>query len=503
MTTIATLLEASASRFPTKTALVTNQRTLTYGELLALRNRFAGALQCAGVRPGDKVSIHAPNSWQWIVVYHAILAVGAVVNPLNSMLTVEETAFAMADCEASALVATSMMIDGLADTGSLTNLRAVIAIDESVAGAMTFDDFLAPADSFVAVAISEYDVCTIGYTSGTTGRPKGAVQTHRAVALNCALTARAHSKIASDVVLTALPAAHVYGNVCINGTFSVGGTVVLVERFDPFEALSLIERHCVTMFEGVPAMYAMLLASDDVSKADLSSLNRCTVGGQTMPVTTMHHWEALSGAPLIELWGMTELSGLGMTHPAGVDRVHGSIGVPLPGVEARVATIDDAATEVPTGTPGELCIRGPIVTNGYFGDEQATAEVITEDGWLRSGDVAYVDSSGLYWIVDRKKDLIITAGFNIYPAEIERVLAGHPAVALVAVGPVPDQLKGELARAYVVVHNGADTSEEELIAYCRASLAPYKIPRSVRFVEALPQTSTGKIQRRRLIEAYE
>jgi long-chain acyl-CoA synthetase len=342
--------------------------------------------------------------------------------------------------------------------------------------------------------------CSIGYTSGTTGHPKGAVQSHRAVLLNCALTATMHGRNWSDIVVTALPAPHVYGNVVINGTFLAGGRVVLMERFNADAALALISEHRATMFEGVPATYAMMLVAPTLASTRLDSLTRCTVGGQTMPIPVMEKWEAVSGARLIELWGMTEISGLGATHALHAPGELGSIGTSLPGIEIRIAGLDDVRRTMEAGEPGELMVRGPIVMLGYHGNPAATAEVLEPDGWMHTGDIAFIDKTGHVFIVDRRKDMIITGGYNVYPAEIERVLSGHEAVALVAVGPLPDPIKGELACAYIVPRVGSVVTAEELIAYCSEHLAAYKRPREIRFVESLPTTSTGKVMRRELIK---
>lgn len=326
------------------------------------------------------------------------------------------------------------------------------------------------------------------------------MQSHRSLVLNCAYTATMHGRTRHDVVVTSLPAPHVYGNVAINGTFLAGGTVVLMTRFDPAGTLERIARHRATLFEGVPAMYAMLLASPALADADLSSLTRSTVGGQTIALSVIEAWEQRSGVPLIELWGMTELSGLGTTHALHAPNVHGSIGVALPGVQTRLVDAADGQDCAP-GQPGELWVRGPIVTMGYYGNEQATAEVIDADGWLRTGDIAIAAPSGHLFVVDRLKDMIVTAGYNVYPAEIERVLIGHPSVALVAVGREPDEVKGEVAHAYVVLVAGAAQDDEALLSYCRERLAAYKVPRAVHYVDALPTTSSGKLMRRRLRES--
>jgi long-chain acyl-CoA synthetase len=324
------------------------------------------------------------------------------------------------------------------------------------------------------------------------------MQSHRAVFLNTAALFAVQARTDRDMMLNALPLPHVYGNIVMNGTFMTGATLVMMERFDAAAALAEIQRHRATVFDGVPTMYAMMLADPSIPGIDLSSLRVCAVGGQTMPTAKMAEWERRSGAPLLELWGMTELGGAGTSNCAYTPNVHGSIGFALPGLEARVAALDDASVTVPDGEPGELMVRGPCVMLGYYRDEQATQGAIEAGSWMHTGDIATRDDEGRYFIVDRKKDLIITGGFNVYPAEIERVVAAHPAVAMVAVGSVPDETLGELARAYVVLRLGTTVTETQIIEHCRPHLAAYKLPRSVRFVPDLPTTSTGKVMRREL-----
>jgi long-chain acyl-CoA synthetase len=495
------ILPASAARYGDKTALVTTTRSLSYVELDDLSNRLGASLAAIGVGVGDRVSIYSQNRWEWIVAYHAALKAGGVVNPVNVMLTPEELRYVMTDCGASVLLSSGDKLDALGGlSDDVATLREVIGFDPSPNATASFAELIADAapPTFTPHVAQPTERSTIGYTSGTTGHPKGAVQSHQAVLLNCEATGRMHGRGQDDVVVTALPAPHVYGNVVLNSSFLVGGTVVLMERFDPAVALRTIDEHSATMFEGVPAMYSMMLSHPDLDSASLSSITRSTVGGQTIALSTIAAWEARTGAPLIELWGMTELAGLGTTHWHDQPPVPGSIGVALPDVELRVAALDDVGRDAATGEPGELMARGPLVMLEYFGNPEATAKTIEPDGWMHTGDVAVVDATGHYFIVDRRKDMIITAGYNVYPAEIERVLAAHPAVALVAVGPVADPVKGELARAYVVPREGAEVTEQELIEFCSDGLAAYKRPRSVVFVPALPQTSTGKIMRREL-----
>jgi long-chain acyl-CoA synthetase len=453
------------------------------------------------VQPGRVVSLYGPNSWQWVVAYHGILKAGAVVNPINSMLTPSEVAFILGDAQSTGILTTAAQVETMAGlTGDLPELRNVLSLESTVAGHESLADLIAEAPEALPPAPEPTASSTIGYTSGTTGHPKGAVQTQRAVLFNCALTATSHSRCADDICVTALPAPHVYGNVVINGTFLSGGTVVLHERFDPELFLDSLGRYGATILDCVPAMYAVMLASPALARADLSRLTRSVCGGQTIPVPTIRAWEERSGAPFLELWGMTELSGLATSQTLYMPRVPGSVGQSLPGTAVRIASLQDVSADAPTGEPGELMVRGPLVMTGYFNNAEATKLTIEPDGWLHTGDIARMDDAGNVFLVDRRNDMIITGGYNVYPAEIERVVAANPAVALVAVGSVPDEIRGELACAYVVLKEGASATAAEIIEATKDSLAPYKRPRLVRFVHDLPKTSTGKIQRRKLLE---
>src|SRR5580698_4180009 len=494
------ILARSARQFGSKSALIAGERTLTYQALHELCDRVAGGLHTLGVRPGDRVSLYSPNRWEWVVAYHGALRAGAVVNPINVMLTPEEVAFVLNDCGAAAIFTAGEKAEVILSlTRAVPTLRRVVSFDPVGGDATPFEDLLSCTARVPEIARpAPSDLSTIGYTSGTTGHPKGAMQSHRAVFLNTAALFAVQTRTDRDVLLNALPLPHVYGNVVMNGTFMAGATLVMMERFEAPLALAEIQRHRATVFDGVPTMYAMMLADPSLPGTDLSSLRICAVGGQTMPAAKMQEWERCSGAPLLELWGMTELAGAGTSNVSYMPNVHGSIGFALPGAEARVAALDDPAVTVPDGEPGELMIRGPLVMLGNYGNEDATRAAIEPDGWLHTGDIASRDDEGHYFIVDRRKDLIITGGFNVYPAEIERVAASHPAVAMVAVGSVPDETLGELARAYVVLRPGSSATQAEIIEHCRPHLAAYKLPRSVRFVPDLPKTSTGKVMRREL-----
>lgn len=490
------VLPNAARRFGDKIALVIEGRSFSFRDLDGLSNALAGNLVKLGVKPGDRVTLYAPNSWEWIVSYYGALKTGAVINPVNVMLTPAEVAYVTKDCGAKVLIGSPEKIAPALAAG--VTLRTIVFGNTAVPGTTAFDELVAKPTAFAAVAVDPKALSTIGYTSGTTGHPKGAMQSHRAVILNGAITAQMHAKSILDTVVTALPCPHVYGNVVFNGAMLCGLKLILHPRFDAAGMLASIQAHKATMFEGVPTMYMYMLAHPDLAKFDLTSLTRCTVGGQTIPVAKMEEVEKRFGCPLIELWGMTELAGLGTTFPSHGPHKLGSIGIALPHVEARIADVADASKTMPGGEVGELMIRGPIVMQGYYGNEAATRETIDPDGWLHSGDLAHMDEEGAIFIVDRRKDMINSGGFKVFPAEIERVVAAHPAVAMVAVGSQSDELKGEIAKAYVVLKPGAAADAEEIIALCRKELAAYKVPRAVQFVPDLPKTSTGKIMRREL-----
>lgn len=494
------IISRGAARAADKVALVTAERTLTYGELDALSDRVASGLLASGVRPREVVSIYSTNRWEWVVSYYAVLKAGCIVNTLNAMLTPPEVEYIANDCRAVAMIGAADRLTPIIERrGSIPALRELIAFDHPPAGASAWSELVErPADPLPALDIKPRDLCAIGYTSGTTGHPKGAMQSYEAVSLNCGLTATMHLRNDRDVLVSALPAPHVYGTIVINSTLVAGGTVVLLERFDAGEVLATIAERRATMFEGVPTMYAALLAHPDLPSTDLSSLTRCTSAGQTIPLDTLLEWQERSGAPLFELWGMTEVSGAVTTPAFHAGHVPGSVGVCYPATELRVVSLEDDAKLAPAGEPGELQIRGPLVMEGYLNQPEATAKAITPEGWYRTGDVGYIDRSGNVFVVDRLGDMIITAGYNIYPAELERVIAAHPAVSMVGVGPRPDPVKGELAVAYVVLRPGASCTEDDLLAHCREQLAAYKVPRAVRFVDDLPKTSSGKIMRRQL-----
>ena len=492
--------QAADEQFGDREALVFEGQSLSFRELNAKIEAVAGGLSDLGLTKGDVITLYAANSWEWIVSYYAIARLGAVINPVNTMLTPDEIHYVVQDCGARAIIASPEKVAATLAVKDSTSVKELISFGDQVEpGAVSFNALL--ESGAIAPDVDDIDpeaLSTIGYTSGTTGRPKGAMQSHQAVIINSSMTSQLHMRGENDVVVSALPCPHVYANVLMNGMMMFGTKLVLHKTFEPVAVMEDISEHNATIFDGVPTMYMFMMNSPAFASADLSSLTRCYVGGQTMPVATMKAVEESFKVPLIELWGMTEIAGLGSTHPLYGANKHGSIGCAIPYTELRIADAEDAAVTMPRGEVGELMVRGPIVMMGYFGDDEKTRETLEPDGWLHTGDLGTMDKDGCVYIVDRKKDMILTGGYNVYPAEIERVLAGHPAVALAAVGKQEDQLKGEIAKAYVVLKEGKSVDEQEIISFCREKLAAYKCPREVQFVSDVPKTSTGKIMRREL-----
>jgi long-chain acyl-CoA synthetase len=448
------------------------------------------------------VTLWMENGWQWIASYFAVLELGAIVNPINILLTSEEVAFIAADCGAKLLITNSHHAPALEQQLGIKSLHSRNVTDKSL-GVARLEDLLAeePLESEIESACGSDSPAAIGYTSGTTGSPRGAVLTHRNIVTNALMTALMHGRTSSDVVVSSLPCSHVYGNIVMISSLAAGATLALLPRFDEPTLLASISNYRATMFEGVPTMYMKLLSHDATSTTDLTSLRICTVGGQTMPLAMMEAVEKVFGCRLIELWGMTELAGLGTTHPHNGPRKLGSMGIPLPLIEIKVVSVEDPEKEVETESTGELLIRGPMVMQGYYNNPSASAEAILPGGWLRTGDLVRRDRDGYLFAVDRLKEIIINGGYNVYPAEVEQVIAQLDSVAMVAVAAAKDAMKGQVPKAFIVLKAGATCDAAAVISYCKSRLASYKVPINVVFVADLPKNSTGKILRRVLAES--
>lgn len=492
---ISDLVGAAARRFGDLPALtMLGGATTSFATIERHVAGFAGWLGEQGIGRGERIVLHLPNGLDWIVAYHAIARIGAVVAPANILLTSEEVRFILADADACALILPGDLPDtDLADAAADRGTR-LIAVPPAAGDACG----LPTAGARAPAEVSPGDLFTLCYTSGTTGRPKGAMLSHANIFASSAHTATIHVRAAGETVLTALPFPHVYGNVVMNAAFMAGMRLLVATRFDAGDMLAAIAAERPALFEGVPTMYYQMLAHPAAAATDFSSLRRCTVGGQTMPEVKIAEVAARFGCPLCELWGMTEVAGPATSHSPYWAPRHGTIGLPFPTVEMRIVDLDDPRRALPDGEAGELCVRGPLVTSGYWRDPGATAAAIDGEGWLATGDIAVRDADGYFRIVDRRKDMIITAGYKIYPAELEQVLALHPAVAMSAVVPIMDEMKGELAKAFVVLRPGLTCEAAVLTAHCRRHLAAYKVPRAIAFVADLPKTSTGKILKRAL-----
>jgi long-chain acyl-CoA synthetase len=490
MTNLSSVLEQALAGQRDRPAVRMDDLVLTYGQLHDAAAKVTSLLASAGIQPGDRVGLMLPNVPAFPIAFFGALGAGAVVVPMNPLLKSREVGYYLGDSGAKLIfawhTAAGEAAKGAADAGA-----QVVAVDEpDLSGPLAGR---APQREWVHAA--DDDDAVILYTSGTTGTPKGAQLTHGGLTRNASLTARTLlGNNPDDVMMGCLPLFHVFGLTCgLNATVTAGGTLTLLPRFDPGKALEIIARDRVTIFEGVPTMYAAMLHYPDADPAHAASLRVCVSGGAAMPVEILRGFEEKFGCIILEGYGLSETSPVAsFNHPDKV-RKPGSVGTPVEGVEMRL--VGDGGATVPAGEVGEIAIRGHNVMKGYWGRPEATAEAIP-DGWFRTGDLARVDEDGYYFIVDRKKEMIIRGGYNVYPREIEEVLHEHPAVAEAAVVGIPHAELGEEVGAAVALKPGATATPEELRAFTRERVAAYKYPRHVWLVAELPKGPTGKILRR-------
>ena len=488
---LAHILIDSAARDPDHVAMKLDDAELTYGRLEQGSARVAGLLRDHGVAPGDRVGIMLPNVPYFAVCYYGVLRAGAVVVPMNVLLKRREVAFYLADSGAKVMFAWEGFAPDAQAGADEAGAECLLVVPGE------FEQMLQdtePAPGLTETA--DDDTAVILYTSGTTGTPKGAELTHANLTRNCAVIGSLLDMGASAVTLGALPLFHSFGQTCaMNATIATGGTLTLIPRFDPGKALAVIQRDNVNVFQGVPTMYGAILHHPERDQYDLSMLQLCASGGSAMPVELMRGFEAAFGCKVLEGYGLSETSPVASFNHPDRERKAGSIGTPIVGVEMKV--VDDDGHEVPQGEVGEIVIRGHNVMKGYWGRPEATAEAI-RDGWFHSGDLALVDEEGYFFIVDRKKDMIIRSGYNVYPREIEEILYEHPAVREVAVVGIPHDELGEEVGAAVALKDGARATPDELRDYVREQVTAYKYPRHVWLVEDLPKGPTGKILKRQI-----
>ena len=465
---------------------------LTYADLDDATARVAGLLREHGVEPGHRVGIMLPNVPEFAIAYYGVLRAGGVVVPMNVLLKRREVAFYLGDPEAKLVFAWHEFADAAEQGASEVGAECVVVEPDSFRRLLESTD---PVSSVVERAAE--DTAVILYTSGTTGKPKGAELTHSNLAINADVMKQVFSIAPEDVILGALPLFHAFGQTCaLNTSVSAGAELVLLARFDAGRALQTMERYGVTVFEGVPTMYSALLHHPERERFDVSALRLCVSGGAALPVEVLRAFEEAFGCVILEGYGLSETSPVASFNHPGRERKPGSIGTPIEGVEMKLVDLHRRDTE--SGEPGEIAIRGHNVMKGYWNRPEATAEAIDADGWFYSGDIARVDDEGFFFIVDRKKELIIRGGYNVYPREIEEVLYEHPAVREAAVIGIPHPDLGEEVGAAVALKADQRVTEAELRDYVKSNVAAYKYPRHVWFVDELPKGPTGKILKREI-----
>ena len=481
----------TAAREPDAPALRLDDATLNYGLFAEASARVAGLLKSKGVQSGDRVGIMLPNVPYFPVVYYGVLRLGGIVVPMNVLLKSRETGFYLSNPEAKVVFAWHDFLEA-AEAGAKEAGAEVISVKPQ-----EFDQLLFSTDAHQDVAEkSEDDTAVILYTSGTTGQPKGAEITHGNLGSNTQACMDLYDTAPGDVILGALPLFHTFGATCaMNTTVKAGALMTLIPRFDPVKALEIIERDRVTLFLGVPTMYGAMLHASNADSADTSTLRVCASGGASLPVEVLKQFQEKFSCKVLEGYGLSETSPVASFSHPDKEQKPGSIGTTIVDVEMKVD--DDEGKEVPRGDVGEIVIKGPNVMKGYWKRPDATAEAI-KDGWFHTGDMATEDDDGYFFIVDRKKDMIIRGGYNVYPREIEEVIYEHPAVESCAVVGVPDDSMGEEVGAAIVLKQGQEVGEDELRDYVKGEVANYKYPRRIWFVDELPMGPTGKILKREI-----
>ncbi|HTP23082.1 MAG TPA: long-chain fatty acid--CoA ligase [Solirubrobacteraceae bacterium] len=483
-------LTGSAQRYPDSPALRIDEAVISYSELDEATARLAGLLRERGVEPGDRVGIMLPNVPQFAFAYYGVLRAGGVIVPMNILLKQREVEFYLGDSGAKVIFAWHDFADE-AEQGA-----AAVGTDCIVVEPVSFGRLLAGAEPFEEVVErTADDTAVVLYTSGTTGKPKGAELTHSNLAINADVSKALFSLDHEDVILGALPLFHAFGQTCgLNAAISAGASLTLIPRFSPEAALAGMQRDRVTVFEGVPTMFTALVNYPERERFDTSTLRVCVSGGAALPVEVLRGFEDAFGCVILEGYGLSETSPVACFNHPDRERKPGSIGTPIEGVEMRL--VGDDRQPVASVEFGEIAIRGHNVMKGYWNRPDATADAIDSDGWFYTGDIARIDEDGCYFIVDRKKELIIRGGYNVYPREIEEVLYEHPCVREAAVIGIPHAELGEEVGAAVALKPGADVSESDIRDYVKANVAAYKYPRYVWFVEELPKGATGKILKR-------
>jgi long-chain acyl-CoA synthetase len=502
---LAVILSESARSAPDRPVAVFDGGQLTYGQLDQASDRVAANLAAAGIKPGDRVALQLPNIPQFLISYFGILKAGAVVVPLNVLLRAPEIAYHIEDSGALVLITWAGVLAEAVKGAEAAGIGAIFAVGHPAGspGALPFERLLDATAPPVEMAMRQpCDTAVIVYTSGTTGRPKGAELTHIQLYMNADIPGRLFDVQPDDIVVTVLPLFHVFGlssilDVCVR----FGCTMSLIPRFTPGAVLAAVQRDRATIFEGVPTMFADLLSCPDLDRYDLSTLRVAISGGASIPAPVLDAFEQRLGVVILEGYGMTETASTTTFNPSAAERRAYSVGKPIWGTQTEVWDAEGRPLPAGPENVGEIVTRGLHVMKGYLNRPEATAEAFTGD-WLHTGDLGYFDSDGFLFIVSRMKELIIRGGYNVYPSEIENVLHAHPAVAEAAVVGVPDERLGEDVMAVIIVRGAMELREHELITWCRERLAAYKCPRIVQFRAELPKNTLGKVLKDELVLSW-
>jgi len=501
--TLSQVLENTVYQFPDNLAISYRGQVLTYTELKKQVDEFASALQQSGIQKGDRVAILMPNCTQYVVTYFGILAAGGIIVQINPLSTERELQYIIENSGAETIIALDTLHPVV---NAVMNLRNTIWVslqknEGDIPAGQSFEAFMQKSTGQIEPPEMNpaEDTAVIQYTGGTTGRSKGAMLTHRNLVANIEQHHELYrSFMFSGVerVLIVLPLFHVYGmTICMNLGIRQGSCLILMERFDPDKVLETIKREQPTRFPGVPTMYVALNAHHKLMESGLDSIKFFQCGGAPMPIEIIHEFERKTGGKISESYGLSEASPGALGQPSTDRRKLGTIGVPVPSSDCKIVDLTTGTQELPPGEVGELILKGPHVMKGYWNMPEETAAAL-RDGWLYTGDVATMDEDGYVYIVDRKKDIIIASGFNVYPREVEEVLYEHPAILEAVVIGVEDEYRGETVKAFVVLREGAQAMAEDLIAHCKKYLSPYKVPKIVEFRSSLPKTNVGKLLRR-------
>jgi len=527
--TLPQLLSATAQRAPEATALIYFGARISYQQLLDHTNRLASGLQALGIARGDRVALLMPNCPQFVIGYFGALRAGAIVTATSSMYTPREVIHQWNDAGVKVVIADQRLypvIKGalphlttrpkviltgprqycphsfrrLCERLGAANASVPMMAGNPQAAFERWTEILKQAGAPAPDGLTPADIACLQYTGGTTGTSKGAMLTHANLVINSSQASDwlGCGQGRTEVMVAGLPFFHIYAMTCIMiSSIAIAGTVIILPRFELRAALNAIRKYHPTMYHGVPTMYVAFNNAPHVERYGFGSLRVCMSGGAPLPVEVRQKFEALTGGKLVEGYGLTETSPVTHINPPDGSPKVGSIGLPIRDTEARIMDLETGETEVPTGEAGEIAIRGPQVMQGYWNKPNETAHVL-RNGWLYTGDVAKKDDHGYFYIVDRKKDMIIAGGYNIYPREVEEVLFECPKIKEAGVIGVPDPYRGETVKAFVALKDGVTATAEEIMAFCRERLAPYKVPRQVVFRESLPKSAVGKYLRREL-----